>query len=80
MEKFKYGIIAVELNKPDKDGLHEILHFEGYWSQPKIEDYNNLMEELKRDEKFGLKDVDFDLIHASQEIVDYYWEETQKSK
>ena len=80
MDKFNYGIVAVELNKPDKNDLHEILHFVGYWDQPTEDDVSDLMNELKTDESFGLTNTDFDLIPASQEIIDYYCKEIEKNE
>ena len=84
MEKFKYGIIAVNPNKPDENDTLEILHFVGYWNEPTEDDVLGLWEELKNTDEFGLQDQidEIELIPAPQEIVEMYntmvdWDEME---
>lgn len=51
----KYGLVAID---PNEEGDNKtILHFCGYWNEPKKEDAESLLEELKTDEEFGLTDI-----------------------
>ena len=55
IKDIKYGLIAVD---PEQEGeMKNILHFCGYWSEPKKKDIELLLEELKTDESFGLTDI-----------------------
>ena len=84
MEKFKYGIIGVNPNKPNENDTLEILHFVGYWEEPNEDDVLELWEELKNTEEFGLQDQidEIELIPATDVVLEYYnntvdWDEIE---
>lgn len=56
MEKFKYGIMVIDPQKVSEDG-YEVIHFVGYWEEPKDADIINLREELRNNPEFGLTDI-----------------------
>lgn len=66
IESIKFGLIIL-----DEAGY--MLHFCGYPSKPTKEDRENLCDELKTDESFGLtKRSDLVMLNASQEQVNFY--------
>jgi hypothetical protein len=72
MNKFKYGLIVVD---PTQEGeMLDILHFCGYWNEPKKSDADSLREELMNDEEFGLTEIAhrLDILPAPDYIVDEY--------
>jgi hypothetical protein len=71
--KFNYGYILVDKTIKE-DGTRGVYHFCGYESKPTFRDYAALEEELKNDPEFGWgSELDgFELIEASQEILDYH--------
>jgi hypothetical protein len=84
MNKFLTGIIAVNPNNTAEIlhfvgydiALTEILHFVGYdvvLDDNQIEIEKELLkEELSTDDELGLTDIEFVLITASPEIVEYF--------
>jgi len=73
----KYGLIAID---PTEEGENKtILHFCGYWDEPKKEDAESLLEELKTDEEFGLTDIAHRLIiiPCPDELVKEFIKEIQ---
>lgn len=71
-KEIKYGLIAID---PTEEGENKtILHFAGYWTEPKKIDAESLLEELKTDEEFGLTGIADRIIitRASEEIVEYF--------
>jgi len=54
--------------------LDDIVHFVGFWDKPTELDINNIKEELRTDNEFGLTDISDRLLifEAPQEIVDEY--------
>ena len=68
----KYGLIAID---PNEEGeAKTILHFCGYWNEPGESDAESLLDELKKDEEFGLTEIADRLIiiRAPEEIVQEY--------
>jgi len=74
MEKFKYGIIAVDMNDVDEDDNAAVVHFVGYWEEPNEATFDALREEFETDESLGLKDIinDLELLPAPPEVVDHF--------
>jgi len=81
MEKFKYGVMVLNPLLMDDNGDVPVVHFVGYWAKPKESDIENLIEEIRTDESFGLMDVadDLEYVLAPDDVVEYYnniaWEE-----
>ena len=78
--EIKYGIVVLDAaNEKLQSGeffMDDIVHFVGYLKQPTETDIENLREELRTDEEFGLTDIIDRLVifEAPQEIVDSYLE------
>lgn len=77
--EIKYGIVVLDAaNEKIQSGeffMDDIIHFVGYLEKPTKKDIENLREELRTDEEFGLTDLDrLVIFEASQEIVDNYLE------
>lgn len=75
---FKYGLIVVDSSQePDGDDMLNILHFVGYWEEPKKSDADSLREELMKDEEFGLTEIahKVDILPAPDYIVEEYKKE-----
>ncbi len=69
---FTHGLIVVD---PLQEGdMLDIIHFVGYWTEPKKKDADALREELMADEEFGLSDIAhrLDILPAPDYIVDEY--------
>jgi hypothetical protein len=50
--EIKYGLIVID---PSQEGdMFSILHFAGYWNEPKQADVDDLRRELAEDKSFGL--------------------------
>jgi len=64
IDKIKYGLVA-----KDSDG--EIYHFVGYKQKPSLNDAENIREELKTNEEFGL----IERIDGSSIEIGYYFVE-----
>ena len=62
----KYGIVALDPK------TNEILHFCGFEEKPTENDFEYLEEELTSDPDFNLIGVDFDLVYAADDIVEFY--------
>lgn len=72
VKDIKYGIIVVD---PKQEGdMLDIIHFVGYWKEPTIDDANELREELRNDEEFGLTDIidTLQILPAPEDIVRHY--------
>ena len=63
-----HGIAAVN-RIGDSQGI-DVLHFCGYFEKPSASDYDSLLKELTEDPEFGLIDQKFELIEASQDLID----------
>lgn len=51
----KHGLIVLD---PSQEGeMLNILHFVGYWDKPTQQDVDELREELRTDETFGLTEI-----------------------
>lgn len=74
MEKFTHGIIAINPNKVDEHGNVGVLHFVGFWDEPKEEDVLGVWEELQNTEEFGLQDQinEIDLIPAPDDVLEHF--------
>ena len=63
---FKYGLVAV-----DFDG--NVVHYCGYEESPTIDDKEDLLQELFIDPELGLVGkIDYVILEASKDIVDYF--------
>jgi hypothetical protein len=51
----KYGLIVIDSTQEGE--MFDILHFCGYWNQPKKVDADSLLEELSTDPEFGLTEI-----------------------
>ena len=73
MEKFTYGIMVTNPDKPNDDGSIPVVHFVGYWTEPSKEDVLGLIDELHTDKEFGLIEIadTLDYLPATQEVIDY---------
>jgi hypothetical protein len=71
IENIAYGIVAFVQDEENPEQI-VILHFCGYFKEPTKEDYIALRTELTTSEEFGLKDIDFELSAATQEMIDYF--------
>lgn len=71
--KFNYAYVLINKEVRD-DNTFGVYHFCGYETQPTIDDYNSLLEELKDDPEFGWgPDFDnFKLVEASQDVLDHF--------
>ena len=77
IKDIKYGLIAID---PEQEGeMKDILHFCGYWNEPKKEDAESLLEELKTDEEFGLTDIAHRLviIRCPEELIKEFIKEVE---
>ena len=55
IKDIKHGLMVLD---PSQQGeMLDILHFVGYWDQPTQQDADNLREELRTDESFGLTEI-----------------------
>jgi hypothetical protein len=71
-EPFKYGLIVVDPTQ--ESDMLDILHFVGYWVEPKLKDAQSLREELMTDEEFGLTHIAHrvDILPAPEYVVQEY--------
>lgn len=72
---FKYGLMAIDPTQESE--MMDILHFVGYWEEPKKSDADSLREELLTDEEFGLTEIAhrLNILPAPDYIVDEYKKE-----
>jgi hypothetical protein len=72
---FKYGLMVIDPTQESE--MMDILHFVGYWEEPKKSDADSLREELLTDEEFGLTEIAhrLDILPAPDYIVDEYKKE-----
>ena len=72
---FKYGLMVIDPTQESE--MMDILHFVGYWEEPKKSDADSLREELLTDEEFGLTEIAYrlDILPAPDYIVDEYKKE-----
>ena len=58
----------------DVSGLIPVVHFVGYWPEPKESDIENLIEEIESDKSLGLMDVADDLEYAlaPDDVVEHF--------
>ena len=79
--EIKYGLIVLSQKDLEKD-IYEILHFVGYDEEPTDLNIEQLRDELKTDESFGLTGMwdDLIIIRASEETVEEYREITGGDK
>jgi hypothetical protein len=68
-----HGIAAV--TKDETDGSIFVYHFCGYFEEPSVADFESLRHELETDPEFGLVDMEFDLILATEEMINHVKEE-----
>lgn len=80
MNKFTHGIIVLNPNLEDEDGI-PIVHFLGLWQEPTENVIEDLKNELSTDPEFGLiDDIDeLEFIFANQEHVDMFNEMIEES-
>ena len=57
LKDIKYGLIVIDPEENPKSDHYNILHFCGYWEEPTQQDVDNLREELRTTEEFGLTDI-----------------------
>lgn len=74
LSTIKYGLIVVDPDTADDDGMMDIIHFVGFWDEPTSIDIESLRKELGEDEEFGLCEIIDRLVilPAPSEIVDLY--------
>lgn len=72
---FKYGLMVIDSTQESE--MIDILHFVGYWEEPKKSDADSLREELITDEEFGLTEIAhrLDILPAPDYIVEEYKKE-----
>ena len=72
MEKFNYGLIAVDLN--ERKEIIDIIQFVGYWESPTEKDVELLREEFRDDPELCLQDRwnTIEIMEAPEEIVNEY--------
>jgi hypothetical protein len=68
-----HGIAAV--TKDETDGSIFILHFCGYFEEPSLADFEDLRNELETNPEFGLVDMEFELILATDDMLKHVKEE-----
>ena len=68
IKSVRFGLIAVDVMGAARD-------FCGYANYPTSHDWDNLEQELRTDESFGLVGKHFTLARAPQEVVDCYRQE-----
>jgi hypothetical protein len=67
-----FVVLPPEIAKQKSGTAADILHFVGYEGQPTEHDLKALQEELATDESLGLKDVEFVIIPASTDVLNFY--------
>ncbi|MFA5366347.1 MAG: hypothetical protein WC333_00290 [Dehalococcoidia bacterium] len=79
MKKFTHGIVIIKQSDVIKGASENgkgipVIQFVGYWSEPTVDEYTALREEIETDESLGLKDIANQVVFipASQEVVDRY--------
>jgi hypothetical protein len=80
MKKFTHGIVIVKQSDVIKNASVEggdgipVIHFIGYWTEPTVDDYTDLMREIRTDESFGLKDIadQLALVPAPKDAIDHF--------
>ena len=72
-----HGIAAV--TKDEKDGSIFVYHFCGYFEEPSLADFEALRKELETDPEFGLVGMDFELIAATEDMINHVKNESNIS-
>ena len=74
MKRFKYGIMVINPNEPLENGEYEVIHFVGYWEQPRTIDYEHITHEIQTDPEFGLTEIADQLVcvPATEDCIEYY--------
>jgi hypothetical protein len=79
MKKFTHGIVIIKQSDVVKGASENgegipVIQFVGYWSEPTVDEYTALREEIETDESLGLKDIANQVVFipASQEVIDHY--------
>jgi len=72
---FKYGLMVIDPTQ--ETDMMDIIHFVGYWKEPRKSDADALREELMSDEEFGLTEIAhrLDILPAPDYIVEVYKKE-----
>lgn len=69
ISEITHGIAAVR--RENKNNEVHVLHFCGYFEEPSAADFSELRRELEEDPEFGLIGQNFELILATQEMIDH---------
>ena len=69
IQDITHGIVAVR--KDDTKNEIHVLHFCGYFEEPSAAAYDDLRRELEEDPEFGLTGQEFELVAATQEMIDH---------
>ena len=69
VQDITHGIVAVR--KDIKKNEIYVLHFCGYFEEPSLADYESLDKELREDPEFRLTDGDFELMPATEEMINH---------
>ena len=74
MENFTHGIMVIDRNNPNDDGSIPVVHFVGYWDEPKENDVMGLYNEFKTDEALGLSETidELELVPATQDVLEHF--------
>lgn len=74
MNRFTHGIMVIDPLPSNDEGDVDVVHFVGYWSEPQIEDFLSLKNELRTDPDFGLVDIAnrLVLLPATKEVIEHY--------
>jgi len=74
MEKFTFGIIAVDTLELDEEDNMAVVHFIGLWEAPTREEFIEYEKEIKTNSDFGLVDIAdrIMILPAPQETIDIF--------
>ena len=71
LKDIKYGIAAI-IKSEDEPEDFQVAHFVGFFEKPNDHDWNHIKEELETDEDLGLVGMEFDLIEATPDMIDFF--------
>ncbi len=69
IQDITHGIVAVR--RDVKQNEIQVLHFCGYFEEPSAAAYDDLRRELEEDAEHGLVGQEFELIAATQEMIEH---------
>lgn len=71
LKDIKHGIAAVIRSDENPEDF-QVVHFVGFFEKPNEDDWNHIKDELETDEDLGLVGMDFDLIEATPDMIDFF--------